>query len=128
MKRSKRQRGLWSRLSDPTRAIIVTIAIIAGIVAAIGSLGGCGKVDAPPPYVVSVTPALPAECDPADVKPAPEPKVKADIPEGVSDLAAVKDRERWKTIYRAEKDVRSTCWERLMELFPDQAKLKGGGK
>jgi hypothetical protein len=79
------------------------------------TLAACVKEPAP----TSLTaPVLPCECL-TDCRPAPaEPKVAADMPEGVSDLAAARDRQALKDAFRAERHNRATCTARLTVLFP----------
>lgn len=62
---------------------------------------------------------LPCECSVICRPPPTEPPpLAADLPDWVSDRAAIRDREAWKTALRAERGHREACSARLDVLFP----------
>lgn len=86
-------------------------------------LAGCAKEPAPEPiYLTSEIPDLPRECFTREIAPMPEPKLKAG--QDATDIDAVRDREQWKKVFRAERAYRSTCGQRLDVLFPSKERSK----
>jgi hypothetical protein len=86
-------------------------------------LAACSK-EPPPETAVSRAEAeaqtvLPCECSvTCRPPPAEPPPMVADLPDWVSDRAAARDREAWKTAFRDERGNRAACSERLDVLFP----------
>lgn len=87
-------------------------------------LAACSKEPPPPETAVARAEAesqtvLPCECSTLCRPPQAEPPpLVADLPDWVSDRAAVRDREAWKTALRAERGHREACSARLEVLFP----------
>ncbi len=86
-------------------------------------LAACSK-EPPPETAVARAEAesqtvLPCECSVTCRPPPTEPPpLAADLPDWVSDRAAVREREVWKTAFRDERGNREACAARLEALFP----------
>ncbi len=62
---------------------------------------------------------LPCPCSVTCLPPPAEPPpLVADLPDWVSDRAAIREREMWKEAFRAERGNREACSARLEILFP----------
>jgi hypothetical protein len=80
-------------------------------------LAGCMKEE-PPAFVASVTPPIPADC--LAMCPA-EPKLPD---QDISDVAAVRDREKLKSVIRCNQHYRDACAAQLKVILP-QSKPEG---
>lgn len=93
----------------------IAIAVVFVFVSLAMLLAGCTK-DAPPPFVTTQQPAIPAECL------ASSPGVPRLPDADVDTTAAARDRQKLVDALRLEGRNRRACAERLRILLAQEAK------